>query len=64
HPIACDDKYGDKDFTKHMNGLGLKRLFLHAARLQFFNPGTEETQEVEAPLDIALIKALAKLKKC
>ncbi|CAM3070349.1 23S rRNA pseudouridine(955/2504/2580) synthase RluC [Moritella viscosa] len=64
HPIACDDKYGDKDFTKHMNGLGLKRLFLHAARLKFFNPGTEETQEVEAPLDMALVRALEKLKKC
>ena len=35
HPIACDDKYGDKDFTQHMNGLGLKRLFLHAVRLKF-----------------------------
>lgn len=64
HPIACDDKYGDKAFTKHMNGLGLKRLFLHAARLQFFNPGTEEIQEVEAPLDRALIRALEKMKKC
>ncbi|GIC78981.1 23S rRNA pseudouridine(955/2504/2580) synthase RluC [Moritella sp. F3] len=64
HPIACDDKYGDTGFTKHMNGLGLKRLFLHAARLQFFNPGTEETQEVEAPLDMALVRALEKMKKC
>jgi 23S rRNA pseudouridine955/2504/2580 synthase len=64
NPIACDDKYGDKAFTQHMNGLGLKRLFLHAVRLKFYNPGTEETQEVEAPLDMALIRALDKLKKC
>jgi 23S rRNA pseudouridine955/2504/2580 synthase len=64
HPIACDDKYGDKAFTQHMNGLGLKRLFLHAVRLKFYNPGTEETQEVEAPLDGALVRALEKLKKC
>ena len=64
HPIACDDKYGDKAFTQHMNGLGLKRLFLHAVRLKFYNPGTEQTQEVEAPLDSALVSALGKLKKC
>ena len=27
HPIALDDKYGDKDFDKQMNELGLNRLF-------------------------------------
>ena len=64
HPIACDDKYGDKEFTQFMNKLGLKRLFLHAARLEFYNPGTELTQVVEAPLDAALGKALTKLTKC
>ncbi len=30
HPIAGDSKYGDPDFNRHMKGLGLKRLFLHA----------------------------------
>ena len=47
-----------------MNKLGLKRLFLHAARLEFYNPGTELTQVVEAPLDTALNKALANLTRC
>ncbi len=64
HPIACDDKYGNKEFTQFMNGLGLKRLFLHAVRLKFYNPGTETTMEVEAPLDSALTNSLTKLKKC
>lgn len=30
HPIAGDSKYGDPDFNRHMRGLGLKRMFLHA----------------------------------
>ncbi|MBI3345090.1 MAG: 23S rRNA pseudouridine(955/2504/2580) synthase RluC [Gammaproteobacteria bacterium] len=30
HPIAGDSKYGDPDFDRHMKGLGLKRMFLHA----------------------------------
>jgi 23S rRNA pseudouridine955/2504/2580 synthase len=30
HPIAGDSKYGDPDFNRHMKGLGLKRMFLHA----------------------------------
>lgn len=64
HPIACDDKYGDKEFTQRMNKLGLRRLFLHAAKLKFYNPGTEQEQEVEAEMDKALVNALATLKKC
>ena len=35
HPIALDDKYGDKDFDKQMNELGLNRLFLHAFSIRF-----------------------------
>ncbi|MEO6696640.1 MAG: RluA family pseudouridine synthase [Gammaproteobacteria bacterium] len=30
YPIAGDSKYGDPDFNRHMKGLGLKRMFLHA----------------------------------
>jgi 23S rRNA pseudouridine955/2504/2580 synthase len=35
HPVAGDEKYGDKDFNRAMRGAGLKRLFLHAARFEF-----------------------------
>ncbi len=31
HPIAGDEKYGDKAFNQIMRKLGLKRLFLHSA---------------------------------
>lgn len=33
HPIAGDNKYGDKSFNTSMKTLGLKRLFLHACKL-------------------------------
>jgi 23S rRNA pseudouridine955/2504/2580 synthase len=35
HPVAGDEKYGDKEFNRAMRGVGLKRLFLHAARFEF-----------------------------
>lgn len=35
HPLAGDEKYGDKEFNRLMRERGLKRLFLHAARFEF-----------------------------
>jgi 23S rRNA pseudouridine955/2504/2580 synthase len=63
HPIACDDKYGNNDFGKYMNSLGLKRMFLHAFSLKFEHPGTKETMYLEAPLDKPLNNALETLKR-
>ncbi|CAI8161838.1 23S rRNA pseudouridine(955/2504/2580) synthase RluC [Pseudidiomarina mangrovi] len=61
HPIALDDKYGDEDFSRFMQGLGLQRLFLHAHLLQFTHPQSGQTMTVEAPLDDALRDALRRL---
>jgi 23S rRNA pseudouridine955/2504/2580 synthase len=33
HPVAGDEKYGDRKFNLELRKLGLKRLFLHAATL-------------------------------
>ncbi len=35
HPLAGDDKYGEREFNRSMRDKGLKRLFLHAARFGF-----------------------------
>ncbi len=35
HPLACDEKYGEREFNRRMRDNGLKRLFLHAARFEF-----------------------------
>ncbi|WP_448213014.1 23S rRNA pseudouridine(955/2504/2580) synthase RluC [Colwellia sp. MEBiC06753] len=61
HPIACDPKYGNEEFDRSMNDKGLKRLFLHAASIEFTHPRTEKRLKVEAPLDQALANALKQL---
>ncbi|KKO44232.1 23S rRNA pseudouridylate synthase [Arsukibacterium ikkense] len=63
HPIACDDKYGDNDFSSQMQQLGLNRLFLHAKSLSFIHPNSQTTMRIEAPLDAQLDKALTKLTR-
>ncbi|MDZ4261359.1 MAG: 23S rRNA pseudouridine(955/2504/2580) synthase RluC [Pseudomonadota bacterium] len=60
HPLAGDDKYGDKEFNQQMKGLGLRRLFLHAQRIYF--PWGDGRLEFQAPLgdDLeAVLKHLA-----
>lgn len=63
HPIACDDKYGDKGFDAEMNAIGLKRLFLHAREISFFHPLSETTMRFEAPLHDDLEATLTKLSQ-
>lgn len=63
HPIAFDDRYGDRDFDGELKGTGLDRLFLHAAALRFEHPNTGETMRVEAPMDKKLRHCLDVLRK-
>jgi 23S rRNA pseudouridine955/2504/2580 synthase len=50
HPIAGDDKYGDFELNRELHKQGLKRMFLHAWRLQFDHPATGERMELIAAL--------------
>ena len=68
-PILGDDKYGDFELNKALaraNAIpALKRMFLHAWRLQFNHPGTGERLEVLAELppeltQYALLPAFAR----
>lgn len=63
HPIALDDKYGDKDFDEKMRMLGLNRLFLHAFSIRFDHPKTNETLRLNAPLDEKMKAILKKLRE-
>ncbi len=63
HNIACDDRYGNEVFTRAMQGLGLNRLFLHAAHITFFHPVLEKQLTVSAPLGVELTTLLDKLQK-
>jgi 23S rRNA pseudouridine955/2504/2580 synthase len=50
HPIAGDDKYGDFEWNKSLQKQGLKRMFLHAWRLQFTHPATGKRVELMSNL--------------
>ncbi|MBX9444373.1 23S rRNA pseudouridine(955/2504/2580) synthase RluC [Dickeya chrysanthemi] len=63
HPIAFDDRYGDRDFDAQLTRTGLKRLFLHAQALRFEHPHTGEILRIEAPLDEALRHCLQVLRQ-
>jgi 23S rRNA pseudouridine955/2504/2580 synthase len=50
HAIAGDDKYGDSERQRALHKLGLRRMFLHAWRLQFNHPATGERVALQAGL--------------
>lgn len=59
-PIAGDEKYGDEAFNRRMHALGLRRLFLHAERLEIpLEVGSAVT--VESPLPAELESVLGAL---
>ena len=62
HPIAMDKKYGDEDFNRQMNSVGLRRLFLHARSLSFTAHNSENLITVTAPLSDELENVLQGLR--
>ncbi|NCO45536.1 MAG: 23S rRNA pseudouridine(955/2504/2580) synthase RluC [Vibrio sp.] len=62
HPIAWDDRYGDRRFDAYTAQFGIDRLFLHAANIRFIHPSTEALMDINAPLDTQLEQALTKLR--
>ncbi|MCG9551970.1 23S rRNA pseudouridine(955/2504/2580) synthase RluC [Vibrio sp. Isolate31] len=63
HPIAWDDRYGDRRFDAYTGKVGLDRLFLHAANIKFTHPGSEEKMDISAPMEARLEKALTGLRQ-
>jgi 23S rRNA pseudouridine955/2504/2580 synthase len=63
HPIAWDDRYGDRRFDAYTGKVGLNRLFLHAANIKFIHPGSEEKVDISAPMESKLETALTGLRK-
>jgi 23S rRNA pseudouridine955/2504/2580 synthase len=61
HAIAGDDKYGDFAANRALAKRGLKRMFLHAARLELQHPASEELLVLEAPLPAELAGFVAVL---
>ena len=62
HAVAGDDKYGDAAVNKRLREqVGLKRLFLHAASLEFALDGGDTPYVLNAPLAEDLAAALDRL---
>jgi 23S rRNA pseudouridine955/2504/2580 synthase len=55
HPLAGDEKYGEKGFNQNMRGFGLKRLFLHAARFEFDLDGRSRSFTAPLAPDLAAV---------
>lgn len=62
HSVAGDDKYGDPDVNKRFRDkFGLRRLFLHAASLEFALDGGRTPYLLNAPLAPELAEVLDRL---
>ena len=61
HPVAGDDKYGDREFNGSMRELGLNRMFLHAQAMSFEWPGSGRQFAVSVPLPPELAAVLESL---
>ncbi|KRG86088.1 23S rRNA pseudouridylate synthase [Stenotrophomonas daejeonensis] len=62
HPVAGDDKYGDPAVNKRLREqAGLKRLFLHAASLEFALDAGKTPYVLNAPLAPELAEVLDRL---
>ncbi|MDX1550014.1 MAG: 23S rRNA pseudouridine(955/2504/2580) synthase, partial [Lysobacter spongiicola] len=62
HPVAGDDKYGDPEVNKRLREqAGLKRLFLHAATLEFSLDDGRAHYLLDAPLAPELVQVLDRL---
>jgi 23S rRNA pseudouridine955/2504/2580 synthase len=60
HPVAGDEKYGDRECDARLRAFGLKRMFLHAHGLRFTRGGTEF--DFRAPLPAELQQVLDRLQ--
>ncbi|MBS3951445.1 MAG: 23S rRNA pseudouridine(955/2504/2580) synthase RluC [Methylomicrobium sp.] len=50
HPIIGDDRYGDFEVNRSFKKRGIKRLFLHAFRLEFTHPVSGKPLTITAPV--------------
>ena len=63
YPILGDDRYGDFKANRNYQQQGLKRLFLHSARIRFYLVSTGQSYDVSAPLSTDLHTVLHTLEQ-
>jgi 23S rRNA pseudouridine955/2504/2580 synthase len=62
HPLAGDERYGDREYNRKLKALGLTRLFLHAASVGWEDPASGEWRGYSAPLPDDLGEVLSRLE--
>jgi 23S rRNA pseudouridine955/2504/2580 synthase len=63
HPVAGDAKYGDFPFNRRLKAeVGLRRMFLHAARIGLAHPVTGQAMTFRAPVPPELAEVLDALQ--
>jgi len=63
HPVAGDEKYGDRERDALLKPFGLNRMFLHAHSLSFERAGESFTVSAELPPELqAVLDALGQMK--
>jgi 23S rRNA pseudouridine955/2504/2580 synthase len=62
HPLAGDERYGDREYNRRMKELGLERLFLHAASVGWEDPVSGEWRVFSTPLPDDLREVLSRLE--
>jgi 23S rRNA pseudouridine955/2504/2580 synthase len=60
-PLAGDDKYGDFSLNRDLQRVGLKRMFLHSARLELPHPLTGLPLKLSSPLPNELSTFLTRM---
>jgi len=63
HPVAGDEKYGNRESNAPLRALGLRRMFLHASSIAFRWPDDGSAFRAEAPLPAELETVLAMLRQ-
>jgi len=63
HPVAGDEKYGDRECNARLRAVGLRRMFLHAASISFLWPESGDAFRIEAPLPADLAAVLNRLRE-
>jgi 23S rRNA pseudouridine955/2504/2580 synthase len=63
HPVAGDEKYGDREFNARMKAAGLRRMFLHAQEMSFTWPDTGSKCRIVAALPADLNAVLEELAR-
>lgn len=63
HPVAGDEKYGEREFNTRLREFGLRRMFLHSSAISFRWPGTSSKVAISIGLPEDLTAVLTRLPK-